>query len=301
MTSVPFLKLKKSMMDKRIGVVINDAGAANQIISLLIANKVKNLRVYAAGPGKKLWLTAFNSDGALSSINDVLDWAEILLTGTGWATQTEKQALYKAINRGMPCIAYLDHWSNYVERLTYQNKVLKPSWIWVADSQAKALAEAAFSDVYVEWVPNYYLENEVKKISKVPERSETALYICEPVRENGRVSVQATKAPIMLAISKIQRGYLGPISKLIVRPHPSQCIKDFDFLKDLKLNFKITISKGTSLHDEIGESLNVIGYHSFALVVAYHSGRKIFCSAPLNTASSIIPNIEFKYLRDMVT
>jgi len=301
MTLVQFLKLENSMMDKRIGVVINDAGAANQIISLLIANNVKNLRVYAAGPGEKLWLAAFNSDAALSSMNDVLDWAEILLTGTGWATQIEKQALYKAINRGMPCVAYLDHWSNYVERLTYQNEVLKPSSIWVADPQAKALAEAAFSDVYVEQVPNYYLENEVKKISKVPERSETALYICEPVRANGRVSVRLTKAPMMLAISKIQLGYLGPISKLIVRPHPSQDIKDFDFLKELKLNFKVSISQDTSLHDEIGMSLNVIGYHSFALVIAHHSGRKIFCSAPLNTAPSIIPNIEFKYLRDMAT
>jgi hypothetical protein len=300
MTLTPLLKLEDIMMNKRIGVVINDAGAANQIISLLTANNIKNLRVYATGPGAKLWSEVFKSYTSLSSISEVLDWAEISLIGTGWATQTEKKALFKAIKKGIPCIAYFDHWSNYAERLQYHNEVMKPSTIWVADVSAKTLAETTFPDVYVEQVPNYYLANEVKKISKVSETSHTALYICEPIRENGLVSFSLTKAPIVYAISKIKHGYLGSVKKLIIRPHPSQSIEEFDFLNQMKLNFKISISWDTSLYNDISESLNVIGYHSFALVIAHMSGRKIFCSAPLNAVCSEIPFVELNYLRDMI-
>lgn len=285
---------------RSVGICIHDAGAANQIIALLKQNMPKKMFVYAKGPARKLWEQAYGSKMFCKNIYEVVDRADIILSGTGWATDIEKLGIFEAQKRGKICIAYFDHWTNYDKRLSWNEVKLNPNAIWVADAEAKMIAEDCYPDIPVIQVPNFYISQEVREITPLKSFNKTALYICEPIFRYGYRDNDLMLEPIRFALNQINNGHLGSISKCILRPHPSQTVNELTPALEQIVDFKVELSLEESLKKDICKSSVAIGYHSFALVVACAAGRTVFCSAPNGWPQSQVRLPELRYLREFL-
>ena len=98
-----------------LAVVCHDAGSANIIFSWLESALELNpdtanlIKIFALGPSKKL-LDSFDI-GTIqrsSSIEEAVQDVTAVLTGTGWETSTELQALTLANKKGLRTIAVID-------------------------------------------------------------------------------------------------------------------------------------------------------------------------------------------------
>ena len=82
--------------------------------------------------------------------------AEFVLTGTGWASNLEREAIRMARSHRVQVAAYLDHWVNYAERFTVDGVLELPDEIWVGDEEALDLAHRTFPTTEVRLEPNQY-------------------------------------------------------------------------------------------------------------------------------------------------
>ena len=292
------IRLEDVCKTRKLGVVLHDSGAANQVLSLLFANNVHNFLIYASGPARKICESFNRSQKFYTDINHVVNASDVLMIGTGWSSQTELSALAHALIKKKKTVTFFDHWSNYEQRLNYKGVDLKPSTIWVSDDYAYQIAKNYYPTIHVEKVPNYYLANEVHQIGPIPENCDTALYLCEPIVVNKIADPILSQAPLRYAISRLNTDPTLLPTELIIRPHPSQQETEFSWINDLSCKFRISISKSTSLHQDISACSNVFGYNTYALVIAHSAMRQVFCSAPPKFPQSLIPLKELIYLRD---
>jgi hypothetical protein len=283
---------------RSIGLCLHDAGAANQIIALLKRNEPREMYAYAEGPAKKLWEQAFGSQRFCKNIREVIDKVELVLVGTGWASEIEKRGIFEAKKRGKICLAYFDHWTNYDQRLRWRGIELKPDAIWVSDLEARKIAKGIYPDIPVVEVPNFYIAQQVSEITSVPVFDNTALYLCEPILIDGVPRKDLMIEPIRFALNQIEQGHLGPISTCVLRLHPSQSPEELAVVTAQPYDFSIEISSGMALEKDISRSSVVIGYHTYALMVASAAGRTVFCSAPPGWINSQLMSSNLRYLRD---
>ena len=293
------LQLSNFKTFKSVGICLHDAGAANQIIALLKENEPEQINVFAKGPAQELWEEAFGLKMFCDHIDEMIDRSEIVISGTGWATDVEKRGIVGAIKQHKRCIAYFDHWTNYSSRLILNGERLRPSAIWVSDDDASRLAVKYHPNIPVIQVPNYYLNNEAAKISPLRNKDYSVLYVCEPIFKQDISSLELTLEPIYFAIEQLRSGCFGNISKFIIRPHPSQKSEIFFPFLTEEANFQIEISDAKSLAEDISAASKVIGLNSFALVIAAAANREIFCSAPPSWRQSKLKLQNFRYLRDL--
>ena len=197
------LDLRSVNQSERIGICVNDAGAANQIHALLKGKLEKKIRIFASGPAVDIFKQSYGGDVFCGDSNALVDWADILIAGTGWMTAVEKLGIARAIDQGKKCIAYFDHWTNYPSRLMLNGKLLQPSAIWVSDKEAMSLAIEHYPDIPVVQVPNFYLKYEASKIRTLENNNRSVLYVCEPIFDNGVNSLELTLEPIYFALRQL--------------------------------------------------------------------------------------------------
>ena len=75
-------------------------------------------------------------------------------------------------------------------------------------------------------------------------------------------------------IDKLIKNEFGKIQKLIIRKHPSENFKKFNYLKLLKCKFEIQYDKNLYLNDSLKKTNFIIGMNSMALVAAKINGLK---------------------------
>ena len=82
-----------------------------------------------------------------------IDWKEVsrVITSTGWQTTFEVDAVKVAKNKGIYVVSYLDHWANYTSRFLIDGNLHLPNEIWVADNEAKLIAEKEFYNKPIEY------------------------------------------------------------------------------------------------------------------------------------------------------
>ena len=112
-------------------VVCHDAGAASLILGWLKADNNLLTRVFFQGPAEVLWRSCFPCRPLCSSLEEALDGAHFLLSGTGWASALEHRARLMANARGIHSVAVLDHWINYAERFERDGYVQWPDEVSV--------------------------------------------------------------------------------------------------------------------------------------------------------------------------
>ena len=91
------------------------------------------------------------------------------------------------------------------------------------------------------------------------------------------------------------------LAKIKLRPHPSESLNKYDFIQKKydHLVTEFTISKNSSLHDDLAWADLVVGINSFALVVALCAKIPTMSILPPGSNESILPYEEIIHLRDL--
>lgn len=287
-----------------LAVVCHDAGAANLIMSWL--------RDYAAqpsacmeGPARILWENAFQKIGALP-LDEALNNAASLLSGTGWASDLEHDARKLARTKGIRNIAVLDHWTNYRERFVRRRELVLPDELWVADMDAEAEARRCFPNLPVRRLPNLYLEGLARDISAyhpaAPRHDpRNILYALEPVREDwGRSGEPGEFQALAFFLASLPALGIDQHVKIRLRPHPSDPPGKYDDWPLRHPELDLAVEEGGTLAEQIAWADWVVGCETFALVIALQAGRIAVSTLPPWAPRCRLPQRALVHLRNLL-
>ena len=183
----------------KVAVVCHDAGGS-EIISSWIMKNLNNYSFYLQGPAKKIFKDKINatSEKSLNSVISNCDW---LLCGTSWQSELEKKAIQIAKNSNIKSISYIDHWVNYEERFIYNDNILLPDEIWVADKEALEIATKIFLNTEIKLIENEYLKSIQKEVEKIISSDYPVFGIC--------LGHQMIAAALGLSTFKMHNGHRG--------------------------------------------------------------------------------------------
>lgn len=277
-----------------IAVVCHDAGAANLILAWLAVERPA-VRPVMAGPSAALWQTRFPGTETLA-LEEALDGAASVLSGTGWASDLEHLARQAAIARGLPSVAVIDHWVNYLPRFERGGTVCLPDAIWVTDGHALAIACSNFSVPVIE-KPNFYLEEQAGLIG-FPPASGDVLYIGEPIRTPWREGAPSEFEA--LDYFMVKRGAAGIAAgvPIRIRLHPSEPPGKYDEWIASQTAAAVSVDGSDDLATAIRGAGWVVGCQSYGLVVAQAAGRRAICALPPWAPAFVLPQPGILCLRD---
>lgn len=265
----------------RTAVVCHDAGAANIVIAGLLESGRSDWRAYMQEPAEKLWKAAFPGVALCGSLDKALEGAELLVTGTGWASDIEHEARRLAQLRGVKSAAVIDHWVNYAERFARHGETVWPDEFWVTDEYALEIALRTFPGEAVFQVPNHYIERQLRDISQVEKTGEPELlYVLEPVRADWGRGIPGEFQALDYFFSRLPELGLPAEAVIRLRPHPSDPNGKYSRWIDLHPEMNIRLDTSLSITESLGRATWVAGCESFALVLALMAGRKVYCTLP---------------------
>lgn len=288
-----------------MAVCAYDAGAASHMAAWLAPLQPK-LRLCLAGPAEQ-WFNA-RLQPAINpnqTLEQALDGAQVLISGTGWASDLEHQARQLARQRGIPSVAVLDHWLNYRERFQREGEEVLPDALWVSDAEATALAKAAFPNLPVLQLPNHWLEglcSDVQAIrsnggSQARRPARRLLYLLEPIRvpwpaaagqspdntaEAGEI--QGLRYWLQQLPHLIVQGWVAPqheLEALLLRPHPSEPVGKYDALiAEVATAWPIQLDPAPGLAEALAWADAAFGCETQALVAAIACNLPAFSTVP---------------------
>ena len=195
-----------------------------------------------------------------------------LFTGTGWSSDVEHNARVLAAEKGVFSIAALDHWVNYLDRFTRLNNIQLPDQIIVFDKIAYRKASVNFPQTEVLLLKSFYKDYILKKITKIKPAVGHVLYICEPLRKFSESSISFEEELLLSFLTKVQYKHRESFSRITIRLHPSENTNTYNHIIKQFKNLNISIDVGELAH-AIGRATTIVGCSSYALYLAYHSGR----------------------------
>ena len=300
----------------KIIIVAHDAGGAEILSSWIKRNNVSDFKLVLEGPAVAIFerkLGQLKNRCAEKVIQNGSGENSWVLTGSGWQSDLEWNAIRIAKKRNIRVVTYLDHWSNYKERFTRHDTEYLPDEIWVGDHYAFRIAETTFPTSTVTLVPNPFFadfqEVQNQKVSSSVGDQVRILYVCEPVSEhtekrhgNKRYWGYTEFEALDYFFKNIEK-IVGEksISHITIRPHPSENLDKYSYL-DTKKNELPSIRRSHHkiLIDEIAEHDWVVGCESIALVVAILMSKEVFSCIPPNGKECVLPHQEIKHFRNLV-
>ena len=291
-----------------IGVVSHDAGGA-EVLSSWLRRSVEPYCLVLDGPAKAIFQSKL---GDLQSIplSEAIEKCDWVLSGTSWQSNLEKQAIHQAQAAGKQVVTFLDHWVNYKERFTADGSTVLPDEIWVGDVDAEIIAKEYFPHNLIVLKSNPYFEDlkqELKKIKIPPVNSQhcTILYVCEPIREHALLQHGDerywgyTEEDALQFFLKNLNILNCDVSKIKIRPHPSEDKRKYDWAKKLS-SFNVEINSAKTLLEEISEADVVVGCESMAMVVALLAKRRVVSTIPLGGKSCSLPHLQIEHLQNLL-
>jgi hypothetical protein len=283
-----------------LAVVCHDAGAANHVLAWLEAEPVDG-RSFVEGPAEQLWRQHRPPGRVAASLDDAMDGAGALLSGTGWASPLEHEARRAARARGIPSVAVLDHWVNYPMRFERDGVTVLPDEIWVCDVHAAAEARRCFPGLRVREQPNRYLEAQLRAIAPVCRAGPDLLVVLEPARSDwGRPGHGAGEFQALDHLAA-RLGTLGlPAgAALRLRPHPSDAAGKYDAWIARHAPQGARLDDAPTLAEAISRCASVAGCESYALVVALAAGRRVICTLPPWAPPCRLPHPDIVHLKQL--
>lgn len=270
-----------------LAVVCHDAGAANLVIGWLRNSVDLRFRAHMQGPALGLWQAAF-PECPVVSLEEALDGAEHLVSGTGWASQLEHEARLMARSRGMPVIAAIDHWVNYRERFVRQGIEILPDEVWISDDEAFAEANRCFPNLILRQFPNEYLLTQLAQAQALNalrngDKSEHVLYALEPIRQSWSGSDTRTGEfqALDYFLSKLTSLGLSDKAKVRLRLHPSDTPGKYDeWVRRRRTKFDVGLAPDESLAQAVSWADCIAGCESFVLVIGLALGKKTVSTLP---------------------
>lgn len=279
-----------------IAVVCHDAGATNLILGWLKAVGGTAVRAFMQGPAAALWRATFPELPLCGSLEESLDGAQSLLSGTGWASAVEHQARQIAHARGLYSVAVLDHWVNYALRFERDGQVQWPNEVWVADADALVLARRALPGMLVRQLDNLYLAAQVRNIGPAPGDG-TVLVVLEPVRNTWGMDREGEFQALDYLFEHLGRLWPAGVAKVMLRPHPSESPDKYRaWLAHLPL---VRMDTSADVGAAISRADVVVGVESFALTIALAAGRPVFSSLPPWAPALRLPHAGIQQIRHL--
>lgn len=301
---MPNLKTPNISRGSRVAVVAHDAGGA-EILSSYVQQESLDCLFAIDGPAKRVFqnrLGPLQIVGLKTAIKQC-DW---LLTGTGWQTDFEWQAIRQGKAEKKHTVTFLDHWVNYKDRFIREEVECLPNELWAGDLRAFSLAQATFPGVSVRLIENPYFKyfiSEVERLDSVRGRSRDSkanvLFVSENINHNFFHQNDA----IRFFISNLHS--LGSdIARILIRPHPSEKVEKYSWVKDefmsIGNDIKIELSNGDSLANEISNSDMVVGCSSMAMALGVMVKRRVVSCIPNNEIPLTLPFKEIQLLADLI-
>ena len=296
--------LLKNYLKGSIAVACNDAGAANIVINWLKNMPEIKVRAHLGGPAKELWDRAF-PNSINYSLEDALKECDLLISGTGWASDLEHKARLLALSKGLFSVGVIDNWVNYEMRFYRKGQVVYPNEIWVVDEHAFSLANSKFPELKIRLLPNYYLDDQVSKIKDLqqvptskPNRTKI-LYALEPIRVPWlkKEVVSGEFQALDYFVSNVTGITDNPV-EIRLRPHPSDFIGKYeDWIDQQNPNLKIEISNTKTMVEDLAWSDIVAGCQTYVLVIALSAGIRTIISLPPWAPRSLLPYPSIEELR----
>ena len=284
-------------------VCCHDAGGS-EIISSYVLREKSNPLFCLSGPAVEIFerkLGKINNIKISEAISQI-DW---LLCGKSWQSSLEWKALELAKQKKVHSVTFLDHWVNYHERFVRSNVKHLPDEIWVGDKYAKSIVTEIFPNSLIKLVNNPFLESiheKYKKITRIKKSTKTGVRVLFVSDNIGESSIQLygdekyfgynDNDVLNYCLSNI--GTIdNNISKIIIRPHPSESIKKFYWAKNY-CNKSVELGGKLTLLEEIAQSDIVVGANSMAMIVALYCGKRVVSCIPPGGKKCILPyeNVE---------
>ncbi len=279
-------------------VCCHDAGGS-EIISSYVLREKSNPLFCLSGPAVEIFerkLGKINNIKISEAISQI-DW---LLCGTSWQSSLEWKALELAKQKKVHSVTFLDHWVNYHERFVRSNVKHLPDEIWVGDKYAKSIVTEIFPNSLIKLVNNPFLESiheKYKKITRIKKSTKTGVRVLFVSDNIGESSIQLygdekyfgynDNDVLNYCLSNI--GTIdNNISKIIIRPHPSESIKKFYWAKNY-CNKSVELGGKLTLLEEIAQSDIVVGANSMAMIVALYCGKRVVSCIPPGGKKCILP------------
>jgi hypothetical protein len=291
-----------------IAVVSHDAGGAEILSSWLRQNKQPYCLVLG-GPAIAIFQRKLGNC-KIDPLAKAIDLCDLVLCGTSWQSNLEKQAIAKAKVAGKKVIAFLDHWVEFEGRFQNQGVNVFPDEIWVGDMDAKIIAKKCFPEVAVVLKSNPYfddLQTELKTIQKPPINPKrcSVLYICEPLSEQALLQYGDdhyygyTEEDALNFFLK-NTGVLGLVlTEIKIRPHPSESSNKYNWARQANSLVTETVSTKTLL-EQIVEAEVVVGGESMAMVVGLLAKKRVVSSIPPGGNACSLPQAEIEHLQVLV-
>lgn len=295
-----------------VALACHDAGAANHIFSWMKADAAiqadagSHWRLLAEGPAAKLCTGHGLPEVCLcQSIDELLEGAQTLVSGTGWGSCLEYSAIRKAHQFGIYSIAVIDHWVNYRARFQRDGIEILPDEIWVSDSDARDIAGSEFRDIKITLKQNNYLENIVHSVRTYEctnDKRKNILYVLEPIRGAwSNQEVNGEFEALDYFIKNISALGLGESPTIRLRPHPSDSAGKYDQWISEQKGQDITLDNCPTLAASLALSDTVVGCQTYAMVVALAAGRKVFSSIPPWAPPCVLPQKGIIRISDIST
>jgi len=283
-------------------VVAHDAGAALYLAKLLKQLKCSsNITLIAHGPAKNIfeinlstpqkrtirWLDNFGEHALLNT--------QHVITGSGWSSNLEIDAINKVKSIGIKCSTVLDHWANYRRRMTRNAILTKPDEFWVFDDYAFNIAKKEFHDEKIDILKfdDPIIHELILTLGSVKVVSGQILYITEPISKSGQMTSipadsKVTEHESFLEFARVIK-FIGWSGRILIRVHPSENVASYENLIKLTGIVASISTEPNPLYD-IAKSEFVIGLESAMLGWAVSAGKPTYSILPLNGRVPYLPH-----------
>jgi hypothetical protein len=252
---------------KKVAAIANDAGGAKQVVNMLSYFKLSPDFLFT-GPAQK---TLKDWDSGYSTISslDELGQYNLIVTGSGWMTNLETEAIKFGHKFKVPVITVLDHWVNYKARFSNLGDEEIPRIFVTSNFLSASRARESFPYSQIVEIEDLELKALRKSLGEMNCESDL-LIILEPFSEvNGYNEFQFDAKILGVVLAQIDNH--PKLGKIILRLHPSSNV-GFNLDQFEKNKIPVEISAGRSLLDDLKSTRYVVGFNSQAMYLSSQSG-----------------------------
>lgn len=256
----------------RVGVIVEDAGASRAIAPVVARLRARGADVHGTfGPAAA---TAFAGIAECATADEVIASSGVLVTGSScWGERLEAKAILAARARAVPCVTFIDAWSNYRPRLSYpgeRDMAAVGDVVAVIDSYMRAgLVRDGVDDarITITGSPAFDAFLGAPTLADAAKESPAIVFLSQPLSKlypggklDERVALRALAAAAPAGI------------KIVVRPHPRE---ERGGLADLlaTLPARAALSEHAGLAEDLTQASVVVGVSTMALIEAATRGR----------------------------
>ena len=306
---VTFSLTPEAIAGAAVTLVSNDAGGA-ELVSRLARASQWQVTAVIDGPARRIFDEVLGNYPA-AELSAALAVADVLVSGSGWSTTLEYDALIQARLLGIPSIAVLDHWVNYTERFSRNGRLVLPDVFWVGDRDALRVARRAFPDTPIVLVPNLLFEEALTEFGRCPARlssghGDRILVVCESISEHYAAgSPEATQLgydendALRFFLSNIE-ALSHNLQSITVRPHPHEADAKYNWAAREFPLLPLQINKNDTIIAAIADADIVVGCESTAMVLGLLAGRRVVSMIPPTGLACRLPQHSIEPLSTLV-